>query len=171
VGDISHDKLNHPGRILVPPYTSMRRETLRSTFGRRTERAILRTKIRTECLFSCPRLLAFHKRHTPLLLLLRDGIARGVPNSAKLSGSNQQTPSSKVWRNLVRNGREFCRRSIFHTPQGSLTCHKISRHGADDFAFPPKEVVLRIFIALKNPSSSAGFEPMNFRYNGNHDNH
>jgi hypothetical protein len=33
---------------------------------------------------------------------------------------------------------------------------KFLRHGADSFTFPPKEGVLRIFIALKNPSPSAG---------------
>jgi hypothetical protein len=39
------------------------------------------------------------------------------------------------------------------------------------FTFPPKEVMLWIFIAPKNPSSSAGFEPANLRYSGKHDNH
>jgi hypothetical protein len=37
--------------------------------------------------------------------------------------------------------------------------------------FPPKEVVLRIFIAVKSPSSSAGFEPANLGASGKHDNH
>jgi hypothetical protein len=36
-------------------------------------------------------------------------------------------------------------------------------------AFPHKEVVLRIFIALKNPSS-AWFEPANLGSYGKHDN-
>jgi hypothetical protein len=37
---------------------------------------------------------------------------------------------------------------------------------------PPKEVVvLRIFITLKNPSSSAGFEPSNLGSSGKHANH
>jgi hypothetical protein len=31
------------------------------------------------------------------------------------------------------------------------------RHGTDGFTSPPKEVVLRIFITLKNPSTSVGF--------------
>jgi hypothetical protein len=35
------------------------------------------------------------------------------------------------------------------------------RHGTDGFTSPPKEVVRRIFITLKNPSSSAGFKPAN----------
>jgi hypothetical protein len=54
--------------------------------------------------------------------------------------------------------------------KGSLTCHKILRHGADGFTSPPKEVVLRIVIALKIPSLSAGFEPANLGSNGKHDN-
>jgi hypothetical protein len=33
------------------------------------------------------------------------------------------------------------------------------RRGTDGFTSPSKEGVLRIFITLKNPSSSAGFEP------------
>jgi hypothetical protein len=38
-------------------------------------------------------------------------------------------------------------------------------------SFLSKKVVLRILIALKNPSSSAGFEPVNLGSNGKHDNH
>jgi hypothetical protein len=34
-------------------------------------------------------------------------------------------------------------------------------HSADGFTSSPKEVAQRIFIALKNLSSSAGFEPAN----------
>jgi hypothetical protein len=36
---------------------------------------------------------------------------------------------------------------------------------------PPVEAVLRIFIDLKNISSSAGFEPANLWSNSKHDNH
>jgi hypothetical protein len=43
--------------------------------------------------------------------------------------------------------------------KGSLTCRKILRHGTPDFTSHPKEVVLRIFIALKNPSTRPGFKP------------
>jgi hypothetical protein len=43
---------------------------------------------------------------------------------------------------------------------------KILRFGADGFIFSPKEDVLRIFIALKSSSSSAGFEPAKLGYNG-----
>jgi hypothetical protein len=45
---------------------------------------------------------------------------------------------------------------------------KILRHRTDGFTFPPKEVVLRIFIAIKNSLSSAGFEPANHRSSGKH---
>jgi hypothetical protein len=48
---------------------------------------------------------------------------------------------------------------------------EILRKGADGFTSPPKEFVLRIFIALKHPSSSAGFEIANLGLNGKHDNH
>ena len=42
------------------------------------------------------------------------------------------------------------------------------RHGTDGFTSPPKEGVLRIFFALKNPTASAGFEPANLgNYNIN----
>jgi hypothetical protein len=44
------------------------------------------------------------------------------------------------------------------------------QHGTDGFTSPLKEVVLRIFIAIKNPSS-AGFEPTNLEPSGKHDNH
>jgi hypothetical protein len=47
-----------------------------------------------------------------------------------------------------------------------LTCRKILRLGADGFSSPPKEVVIRIFIALKNLSLSAVFEPANLEYDG-----
>jgi hypothetical protein len=48
---------------------------------------------------------------------------------------------------------------------------KLLRHVTDGFTSPPKEVVLWIFIALKNPSFSAGFEPTNLRFHGKQDNH
>jgi hypothetical protein len=37
-----------------------------------------------------------------------------------------------------------------------LTCHKISRHGTSGFTSHSKEGVLRIFIAIKNPSPWPG---------------
>jgi hypothetical protein len=58
--------------------------------------------------------------------------------------------------------------SFSFIPQGLLTCRKILQHWTDDFTSSPKKFVLRIFIALKNPSSSAGFEPMNLGSNGTH---
>jgi hypothetical protein len=42
------------------------------------------------------------------------------------------------------------------------------RHGTDGFTYPPKEGVLRIFYALKNPTASAGFEPANLGTKGQH---
>jgi hypothetical protein len=43
-----------------------------------------------------------------------------------------------------------------HTSNLFFTSPKILRHGADGFSSPPKEVVLPIFIALKNPSPWQG---------------
>jgi hypothetical protein len=40
-----------------------------------------------------------------------------------------------------------------------FTCHKVLRHGANGFTSPPKEGVLRIFTALKDPSPSLGLNP------------
>jgi hypothetical protein len=42
---------------------------------------------------------------------------------------------------------------------------------ADGFTSPPKEGVLRIIIAFKNPSLAAGFECVNFGSNDKHTNH
>ena len=42
------------------------------------------------------------------------------------------------------------------------------RHGTESFTSPPKEGVLRIFFALKNPTVSAGFEPANLGTKGQH---
>jgi hypothetical protein len=60
---------------------------------------------------------------------------------------------------------------ICHISRGSLTFYKILRHGADGFTSPPNEGVLRIFIALTNPSSSAAFEPTKLGSNDKHANH
>jgi hypothetical protein len=38
----------------------------------------------------------------------------------------------------------------------------------DGFTYLPNEIVLRIFVALKNSSSSAGLEPVNLGSNGKH---
>ena len=40
------------------------------------------------------------------------------------------------------------------------------RHGTNGFTSIPKEGVLRIFFALKNPTPSAGFEPANLGTKG-----
>jgi hypothetical protein len=42
------------------------------------------------------------------------------------------------------------------------------RHGTHSFTSLPKEGVLRIFFALKNPTVSAGFEPANLGSKGQH---
>jgi hypothetical protein len=67
--------------------------------------------------------------------------------------SNQET-----W---VRNDRWILlTKHLYSCPKVLL--HAVNlRHGTDGFTSPPKEVVLRICITLKNPSTSAGIEPAN----------
>jgi hypothetical protein len=48
---------------------------------------------------------------------------------------------------------------LFILPRWFLTCRNNLRHGASGFTSPPKEGVLRTFIALKNPSSLPGLNP------------
>jgi hypothetical protein len=74
----------------------------------------------------------------------------------------------ETWRKIVT---EFCLSVSLSYLKGSLAFRKILRHEADDFASPPKEVVLQIFIVLKSPSLLAGFEPGNFGSSGKHYNH
>jgi hypothetical protein len=64
----------------------------------------------------------------------------------------------------------FAFRSVFSYFVCSLSYRKILRHGSDGFTFPPKEVVLRIFIAVKNTSPPAGLEPANIGSNRKHAN-
>jgi hypothetical protein len=45
------------------------------------------------------------------------------------------------------------------------------QYGTDSFTYPPKKDMLWIFITLKNPLPSAGFEPANLGSNGKHGNH
>jgi hypothetical protein len=81
-------------------------------------------------------------------------------------------PNSKGGRNWVRNYHWIFPTCISIIHQGIfLTCCKILEHGDDCFTSPLKEFMLHIFIALKNPLLSAGFEPTNLQSNGKHDNH
>jgi hypothetical protein len=60
---------------------------------------------------------------------------------------------------------------LYRTLNGSLTKRKVLRHGVDGFTSPQKEGVLRIFNALKNPSSSTGFDSANLGSSSKHANH
>jgi len=48
-------------------------------------------------------------------------------------------------------GLYFCLNVNFHVPFRDLLHAAYLRHGTDGFTSPPKEGVLRIFFALKNP--------------------
>jgi hypothetical protein len=56
---------------------------------------------------------------------------------------------------------------LFHA--GKVLLHAVNLgHGTDGFTSCLKEVLLRTLITLKNPSSSAGFEPANLGSSGKH---
>jgi hypothetical protein len=61
----------------------------------------------------------------------------------------------------------FAYEVYFFTPVGFLTCCKILQ-GTESFTSPPKEVVVRILIAFKNPLSSARFQPAKLGSNSKH---
>ena len=58
---------------------------------------------------------------------------------------------------------EFClKMPDFHLTFRDLLHSVNLRHGTNDFTSLPKEGVLRIFFALKNPTASAAFESANW---------
>ena len=64
---------------------------------------------------------------------------------------------------------EFClKMPDFHVTFRDLLHTVNLRHGTNGFTSIPKEGVLMIFFALKNPRASAGFEPANLGIKGQH---
>ena len=64
---------------------------------------------------------------------------------------------------------EFClKMPDFHVTFRDLLHAVNLRHGTKGFTSLPKEGVLRIFFALKNLTTSAGFEPANLGTKGQH---
>ena len=64
---------------------------------------------------------------------------------------------------------EFClKMPDFHVTFRDLLRAVNLRNWTDGFTSLPKEGVLRIFFALKNPTASAGFEPANLGAKGQH---
>jgi hypothetical protein len=88
-------------------------------------------------------------------------------NAATVASINRFVYSS----NLLLKIHSVVVQYIPYTPQGFLTCCKILQHGANSFTSPLKEVMLWIFTALENLSSSAEIEPTNPVSNGKHSNH
>jgi hypothetical protein len=66
---------------------------------------------------------------------------------------------------------EFCLSVFLSFLKGSFTCRKMLRHVVDGFNSPPNDVVIWIFIVLKNSLLSAAYEPANLGSNRKHDNH
>jgi hypothetical protein len=80
----------------------------------------------------------------------------------RLVKKNLPHPSTGKWRGMVLN---LAFESSLFIPIGFLTFNKILQHGTHGFTSPPKEVMLRIFIAAKNPSNLTGFELTNLGSN------
>jgi hypothetical protein len=97
--------------------------------------------------------------------------------SSNHSSFNHQSSLAVTSRHLVAKREKLGEECPWILPTSTsfmrreLTCRKILRYRTDGFTCPPKEVVLRSFISVKNPSSSFGFEPANLGSNGKHDNH
>jgi hypothetical protein len=77
----------------------------------------------------------------------------------------------------VAEGGTLCGREMFRQISSTIRLPRNSRdllhatnlrHGTDGFTSLPKEGMLRIFFALKNPTASAGFEPANLGTKGQH---
>jgi hypothetical protein len=66
---------------------------------------------------------------------------------------------------------EFSYQYLYHTLRDLLHAVKCYDMGPTALLPLPKEVVLRIFIALKNSSLLAEFKPANLESDGKHDNH
>jgi hypothetical protein len=69
----------------------------------------------------------------------------------------------------IRTGK-FCLNADFHGTFRDLLHAANLPHGIHGFTSLPKEGVLRIFLPLKNPTASAGFEPANLGTRGQHAN-
>jgi hypothetical protein len=87
---------------------------------------------------------------------------------------NPDETARAIWQAVRRLGWEMAALNFaywfYSCPKVLL--HAVNlRHGTDGFTSSPKEVVLRIFITLKNPSTSVGIEPANLGSNGEHANH
>jgi hypothetical protein len=81
----------------------------------------------------------------------RNDFDRGILliHPPELSGSSTSSHLEEKQEELPKEIINVPLRSIFHTFKGSLTFRKLLKHGAEGFTSPPREGVLRIFIALR----------------------
>jgi hypothetical protein len=88
---------------------------------------------------------------------------------------NPDVTARAIWQAVRRFGWEMDAWILLTDITSSIRARKVLlhavnlRHGTEGFTSPPKEVVLRIFITLKNPSF--GIEPANLGSSGEHANH
>jgi hypothetical protein len=88
---------------------------------------------------------ALVSRYLPPCMILFILIGPLEPSSSRSGDLGEKWPLNLAYERL------YARKVLLHAVN--------LQHGTDGFTSPPKEVVLRIFITLKNPSTSAGIEP------------
>ena len=80
----------------------------------------------------------------------------------------QESPPETL---VLKGGTTWARNGRWILPENAWFPRNIQgnlRHGKNSFTSLPKEGVLRIFFALKNPTASAAFEPANLGTKGQH---
>ena len=84
---------------------------------------------------------------------------------------NDSRDPGREWWNYGRErlSGNFAYMASLFSPLGIFYIAANLQHGTDGFTSPPKEGALRIFFALKNPTTSAEFEPANLGTKGQHD--
>ena len=96
------------------------------------------------------------------LLYKRWSLVVPICTARCLSRHNDARDPSKKWPTNLAESSDF--HALFRDLLHALNL----RHGTKGFTSPPKEGVLRIFFALKNPMASVGFEPANLGTKSQH---
>jgi hypothetical protein len=89
----------------------------------------------------------------------RLGITPDLSTRARWQSYQQRHLERVGW--MDEGVRILCFQYLWYV-NGSFTCRNVLRHGTSGFSSHPKEDVLRIFIALKNPSPRPGLNPRPF---------
>jgi hypothetical protein len=109
-------------------------------------------------------------RAVVVMMMMMMMVMRAGDNSWLVHQSSLAILPAETSGAIRRNGRRsenFAYQYLKYV-KGPLICRKILRHGTSGFTSHPKEVVLRIFIALL---ASGVFESANLGFSNKHTNH